>query len=73
MSTVEEMLGLFQRYECFEQAGAVVRGHLHGTHFGGGSNSRSKRMGQFEGFPKNNRFVICAIGSKLPLFPYNRG
>ena len=36
MSAVEEMLGLFQRYECFEQAPAVVKGHFcEGQHFGG--------------------------------------
>lgn len=36
MSAVEEMLGLFQRYECFEQAPAVVRGHFwEGQNFGG--------------------------------------
>ena len=35
MSAVEEMLGLFQRYECFEQAPAVVRGHFcEGQNFG---------------------------------------
>ena len=36
MSAVEEMLGLFQRYECFEQAPAVVRGDFcEGQNFGG--------------------------------------
>ena len=64
MSAVEEMLGLFQRYECFEQAPTIVRGHFcDGQNFGGSSLWRDLFL-QFLGETLNHEMGPILGGSK---------